>query len=324
MEWVETTGSTLEEARDRALDQLGVDQQEAEFQTVAEPKTGLFGRLKEEARVRARVRPKAPPAKEERRDRGRRRGGSGGGRDGGQGGRNRGKDRGRGRGGEGSGKSDQSRDSGGGQKKPRADDRGKTPKTDRSGPAAGGRRGERESSANDGGGRGKRREAMDDDSRDEEMPIEEQKELLIDFFESVVDEFGLSDATVTATEKDEDILEASVEGSGVGILIGPDGATMGALEEIARTIVQRQADHRRYARIRVDVGSYRARRNVALEKFAQQLADKVLETGEEVVAEPMSSLDRKVIHDAIVDVDGVETRSVGEEPRRRVVVAPAD
>src|SRR5580658_7881822 len=72
MEWVETTGRTVEEAKEAALDELGVDETDAEFDVVAEPGLGLFGRLRSEARVRARVRPTAPRAKEDRRDRRRR------------------------------------------------------------------------------------------------------------------------------------------------------------------------------------------------------------------------------------------------------------
>src|ERR1700736_5633542 len=73
MEWVETTGRTIEEAKDTALDQLGVDEDDAEFEIVEEPRLGLFGRLRAEARVRARVRPTTPRPKEDRRDRRRRR-----------------------------------------------------------------------------------------------------------------------------------------------------------------------------------------------------------------------------------------------------------
>ena len=64
MEWVEITGKTVEEAKELALDQLGVDVDEAEFEILAEPKAGLFGRVRGEARVRARVRPTAPRAKD--------------------------------------------------------------------------------------------------------------------------------------------------------------------------------------------------------------------------------------------------------------------
>src|SRR3954454_20264380 len=72
MEWVETTGKTLEEAKDAALDQLGVAEDDAEFEVVEEAKLGLFGRVRAEARVRARVRPTAPRPKDDRRDRRRR------------------------------------------------------------------------------------------------------------------------------------------------------------------------------------------------------------------------------------------------------------
>ena len=69
MEWVETTGKTVEEAKERALSQLGVHPEDAEFEVIEEPKAGLFGRVRGEARVRARVRPTQVRQKIERRDR---------------------------------------------------------------------------------------------------------------------------------------------------------------------------------------------------------------------------------------------------------------
>lgn len=72
MEWVETTGRTVEEAKEAALDRLGVGEDDAEFELLTEPKTGLFGRMRAEARVRARVRPTTPRPKEDRRERRRR------------------------------------------------------------------------------------------------------------------------------------------------------------------------------------------------------------------------------------------------------------
>jgi spoIIIJ-associated protein len=73
VEWVETTGRTVEEALESALDQLGIDERDAEFEVIEEPKTGLFGRLRSEARVRARVRPTRPRPKVDRQERPRRR-----------------------------------------------------------------------------------------------------------------------------------------------------------------------------------------------------------------------------------------------------------
>ena len=97
MEWVETTGRTIDEAKNAALEMLGVDVDDAEFEIIEEPKPGLFGRTRGEARVRARVRPTQVRPKTERRDRRRREGGrSEGGREGGRsegGNRNGGGDR---------------------------------------------------------------------------------------------------------------------------------------------------------------------------------------------------------------------------------------
>ncbi len=70
MEWVETTAATIEEAKNLALDQLGIAEDDAEFEVIDEPKQGLFGRTRGEARVRARIRPTSPRAKSERRERG--------------------------------------------------------------------------------------------------------------------------------------------------------------------------------------------------------------------------------------------------------------
>ena len=67
MEWVETTANTVDEAIEQALDLLGVDERDAEIQVVSEPKMGLFGKLREEARVRARVRPQTQRPREDRR-----------------------------------------------------------------------------------------------------------------------------------------------------------------------------------------------------------------------------------------------------------------
>src|SRR3954469_8126154 len=72
MEWVETTGKTIEEAKEAALDQLGVHEDDAEVEVLEAPRVGLFGRMRGEARVRARVRPTRPRPKAERRDRKRR------------------------------------------------------------------------------------------------------------------------------------------------------------------------------------------------------------------------------------------------------------
>ena len=288
MEWVETTGKTVEEALEAALDQLGVDAADAEYEVVEEAKTGLFGRLRTEARVRARVRPTTPRPKDERRGRGRKTAG-------------------------GSAKSD--RPAKAATPAPvAADDPAASP------PAAPKRndRGPRRPSAD---AAPREREPKVSDT-EQEVPLAEQGEIAAGFLRGVLERFGAPAATVQAHDIDEDTIELRIEGEDLGLLIGPKGAALQSLQELTRTVVQRQTGARS-GRILVDVSGYRAKRKEALERFARKIADDVLASATRIVLEPMSPADRKIIHDAINEIDGVSTSSEGEEPRRRVVVSPA-
>lgn len=154
----------------------------------------------------------------------------------------------------------------------------------------------------------------------ETLSLEEQGEAARAFIAGLVDELGL-EAQVGVKVLDEDTAEVSVDGDSLGILIGPGGATLGALQELARTVVQKQTGGHS-DRILVDVAGYRARRAEALQRFTRQIADEVIASGTERALEPMSAADRKVVHDTVNDIDGVATRSEGEDPRRHIVISP--
>lgn len=154
---------------------------------------------------------------------------------------------------------------------------------------------------------------------DGDVSIEEQAQIAESFTSGLVEAFDLG-ARVEISIDDDTIL-VSIDGSEVGLLVGPKGATLTAIEELVRTVVQRQTDGHG-ARINVDVGGYRAKRREALEQFTRSLAEKVIDTGRAQALEPMSAMDRKVVHDAAAEIDGVETSSEGEDPRRRVVLRP--
>ena len=156
----------------------------------------------------------------------------------------------------------------------------------------------------------------------EDLPIGAQGELAAEFVREVVERFGLQPTAVRTTQIDDDTVEVAVDGEDLGLLVGPKGATLQALQELARTVVQRQTEARS-ARILVDVAGYRQRRKEALERFARKVADDVVSSEARVVLEPMSPADRKIIHDVVNTIEGVETSSEGEEPRRRVVVFPS-
>ena len=107
-----------------------------------------------------------------------------------------------------------------------------------------------------------------------------------------------------------------------GLLIGPKGQTLQAIQELSRSALQRQKPGETHARIRVDVSGYRQRRREALERFVQGIAAEVKESGVRKALEPMSPPDRKVVHDTVNEIDGVITVSEGEDARRRVVILP--
>jgi spoIIIJ-associated protein len=304
MEWVETTGRTVEEAKKSALEQLGVAENEAEFEIISEPKIGLFGRLKEEARVRARIQPRYPRPKGDRRDRKR------------------------------------SRPHSAHEAAPRPAEAGATslagPEQD--GPAPVSRSaGDTSDSGlgrSDRGGQAARRrkprasKAAGDTTPPESTsfdPVttastEEQVRLAEDFLKGLLSELG-AQATITSSELSDELVELRIEGEGLGTLIGPKGATLLALQELTRTVLQRQTPPTD-SRLIIDVNGYRRRRQEALARFAQNVAAEVRASNVKRALEPMPPSDRKVVHDAINAVEGVGTISEGEEPYRRVVVVP--
>src|SRR5262249_9682143 len=150
-----------------------------------------------------------------------------------------------------------------------------------------------------------------------EVSIEEQATVAESFTQELVDAFELG-AHVRGVIVDDGIV-IDVTGDGLGLLVGPRGATLSAIEELVRTVVERPTDGHG-VRINVDVAGYRAKRREALEDFTRNIAARVLETGRPQQLEPMSASDRKVVHDVVAEMDGVATESQGEEPRRRVVV----
>ena len=161
---------------------------------------------------------------------------------------------------------------------------------------------------------------MNTDTDTDDVDIEVQAERAATFTRELVDAMGLAGRVTSRVDDDTVLIE--VEGDGLGLLVGPRGSTLQAVEELVRAVVQRGLSGRS-ARLRVDVGGYRERRRQALAAFARQVAEQVRETGVERGLEPMGAPDRKVVHDTLADMDGVATSSEGEEPRRRVVISPA-
>lgn len=303
MEWVERVGDSIAEATESALEALGVHEDDAEIDVLNDVKVGLFNRVKEKARVRVRVKPAAPRAKDDKR---RRRGRSGSGADGAKKGQKSGSKP----------KSGSSRSAGGNSRsKPdrgRGEGRGNNESAGQKASGNGNRKGK--------GGRKVATKAEDDSM--ESMTLTEQADIAEAFVTGLAAEFGET-VTFERTDVDENEIRVVVDGENLGRMIGRRGTTANAIDELVRTVLQRQAGGGRDGRVRVDVGGVAGRREEALRAFCTKVAAQVRESGKEVALEPMRGSDRKIVHDAMTSEDGVGTTSEGEDPNRRVVVVPA-
>jgi spoIIIJ-associated protein len=324
------------------LDQLGVDEHDAEVEVMQEPQRGLLRRLRAEAKVRARVRPTVPPPKIDRRDRRRRD----------REGRDGARPRSRGKAGAGDGRpasSGQKQGAGRDKDTAAADGRkrGDATEADQStapgsvrvaansepsdeagsqqATRSDGSRRRRQRSRRGGGKAEGARQVSDSTATDTDQPdldIEAQRATVEEFLRGLMVAFDRDDASVTAVV-DDGTIDAAVAGPELGLLVGQKGATLQALHELVRSVVQRQFVGQSHARVRVDVAGYRARRREALERFAIEVAESVRASGVAKALDPMGPADRKVVHDAVNPLEGVETISEGEDDARHVVIRPS-
>ena len=114
----------------------------------------------------------------------------------------------------------------------------------------------------------------------------------------------------------------AIVGEGLDALVGPNGQTLEALQELTRLAVVQQTGVR--SRLMLDIGGYRARRRTELTEIGARAAQRCLDEGQPVKLAPMTPFERKIVHDAVAAVEGVHSESEGVEPERRVVVLPGD
>jgi spoIIIJ-associated protein len=148
-----------------------------------------------------------------------------------------------------------------------------------------------------------------------ESPVDRVRDVL----EAVAGALGL-DADVRVEETDEGI-RGVLEGDDLGLFIGRHGQTIDAVQHLAFKIANRDAG-RNGVRVVVDAAGYRARREQALHRQAEQAAADAVGGGRPVALDAMSATERKVVHEFLKDRDDVETYSEGTEPDRHLVVAP--
>lgn len=133
--------------------------------------------------------------------------------------------------------------------------------------------------------------------------------------------FGAMGLEVSMTTSfDDENLTVEMKGDRMGLVIGKHGDTLDALQYLTSLVVNRQSDER--VRVILDTENYREKRQATLLSLATRLADKVARTGKKHTLEPMNPYERRIIHSCLQANDAVTTFSVGEEPYRKVVIAP--
>src|SRR5436305_13014560 len=148
--------------------------------------------------------------------------------------------------------------------------------------------------------------------------MSEPAERLQELLERIVDATGV-EASVEVDEHPEGVVGRFV-GDDLGLLIGHHGQTIDAIQHLAYRIAFRGAEARKG--VTVDAAGYRERRAAALRATADQAAEAAVQDHRPVALEAMSALERKVVHEHLKARHDVETYSEGQEPDRRLVVAP--
>lgn len=155
-----------------------------------------------------------------------------------------------------------------------------------------------------------------------EDELDDQADAAADFLEDLLGRMGI-DASVEPNLEDGtmyvDILGSGPEDEDMALLIGRHGQTLEAFQELTRHVVMRKTGLR--CRVVVDVEDYKKRQRDRLVAKAHDIANRVARTGRSEELEPMTPYERKVVHDAVASVEGVESASRGEDPERRVVIS---
>jgi spoIIIJ-associated protein len=162
-------------------------------------------------------------------------------------------------------------------------------------------------------------EAVSEPPPAEPVDDSEQAAEVREVVERILDAIGVQ-ARIDITETDE-TLTATIVGRELGLAIGKHGQTIDAVQYLANAVAWRGRGEERKAVV-VDAAGYRSRREATLESLAKRSAERAISSGRSVELDPMTAVERKVVHIALKETDGVVTRSEGTEPNRFVVIDP--
>jgi spoIIIJ-associated protein len=163
--------------------------------------------------------------------------------------------------------------------------------------------------------------APEEDAGPEVVATKEDAAKLEAILNTLAHKSGL-EAEIVVGELQGKYINLSIDGKEAGFLVGKNGEVLNSLQYLINLVAKQQLANG--VRVTLDGNDYRKKRAEALTNLASKIAEKVKERGEEAVLEALPAFERRVIHKALQEIEGVTTYSEGEEPDRRVVIAPID
>lgn len=155
-----------------------------------------------------------------------------------------------------------------------------------------------------------------------EESMQKAETLAVDFISVLLDKMGIENTVTVLPQLESDQLRLEITGPDMGAVIGRRGDTLDAIQYLASLVLNNGLEE--HVRLSVDTENYRAKRMESLERLARKVALKVLKSHRSMTLEPMNPYERRIIHAALQDFNGVTTHSIGTEPGRRVVISPAE
>lgn len=147
--------------------------------------------------------------------------------------------------------------------------------------------------------------------------MEEKTNAAVEYLESIMKHMGFDEVKISVDMKEESAM-LTLEGENLGVLIGRHGETLDALQYLTSLVCNRIDG--KYYRITVNCGNYRKKREDALKELAKKISAKVKRTGRSQMLEPMNPYERRIIHSEISGIEGIVSKSKGDEPNRRIVI----
>jgi len=149
---------------------------------------------------------------------------------------------------------------------------------------------------------------------------EAQEQEIVSFVQQLANHI-VEGSTAELVSTEEGIMHIAISGDNIGLIVGKHGETLNAIQYLTSLVYSKQRDG--YHRVSIDAGGYRDKRKEKIIEFSKRMAEKARRTGRRISLEPMNSYERRIIHMALQEVEGINTFSEGDDPNRRVVIVAA-